>query len=187
MISREKLKYFADLSTYETDFGLAIPGVLNIGWLGARSDFKKGEAPKDFVDKLKRLINASSSDSLKLVMGIWRGTFNCPLCSIGNNDIQKNWEIQEEIANLGNAEIWIPSCHRKGVYYSSSTWLCHYIIDHQYLPPAEYIESVLSVNEATKINANIIAFDLEIKFNSLKSGIPIDQEYVADMHEFLER
>lgn len=187
MISRENLKYFADLSAYETDDGLVIPDVLNIGWLGLKSDFKKGELSEDFVDKLKRLIEISSFSSTKLVMGIWRGTFNCPLCGICDRDIQKNWKVQKKIAGLGTAEIWIPSSHREEIYYSSSTWLCHYIIDHQYLPPAEYIESVLLVDETKKINANIIAFDLELKSNSLQNGVPIDPVYMAQMHEFLER
>jgi hypothetical protein len=182
MISREFLSFFPDLSMYQTDSGLFIPEVVNIGWLSPKITFQTGSAPNDFIDKLKRLIKESAFSQTKLVMGRWDGTFTCPLCEINN------WEIQKRIPYIGNAEIWIPSKNREKIY-SSSTWICHYIIDHQYLPPDEYIESILLLNEEEKFNADIIAFDLKIKHQSLRDGIIIDQEYqkyIDSMHSFLE-
>jgi hypothetical protein len=187
MISRKYLRFFQDLSVYKTDEGLIIPDVLNVGWLGSNVDFETGEPPHDFVNKLMGLMEVSSPpSSQKLVMGIWRGIFRCPLCGITSLDIQENWEIKRKLSGLGIAELWVPSISRKGMYYSSSTWICHYIIDHQYLPPAEYIESVLTLDKSQKINMNLIAFDLDIKYSSQESGIPADQDYVSLMHKIIE-
>jgi hypothetical protein len=185
MISREFLRFFPDLSIYETDDKLPLPDVLNVGWLSIRNEFNIGDPPKEFVAKLKKLIEVSfcQNGKLKLVMGLWRGEFHCPLCNMSSFDIQEKWDM----AGLGNAEIWIPSYSRKQCHYSSSTWIYHYIIDHNYLPPGEYIESILFLDETLKINANIIAFDLEIKYRSLKTGVPIDQNFVNHMHKILEK
>jgi hypothetical protein len=181
MISHEFLRFFPDLSPYQTDNGLVIPEVLNIGWLSSKVPFITGACPDEFFHKLRKLVEESAFSHTKVVMGRWDGTFTCPLCEIDN------WEIQKRIPYIGNAEIWIPSISKKGVYYSSSTWICHYILDHQYLPPNEYIEAVLSFDEKEKMNADIIAFDLETKHQSLRDGTVINQEYIERIYKFLDR
>jgi hypothetical protein len=181
MISHEFLKFFPELSTYQTDSGLLLPEVINIGWLSSKITFRTGNSPDELTSKLIRLIKESAFSKTKVVMGRWDGTFTCPLCEIDN------WEIQKRIPYIGNAEVWIPSVFRQGFYYASSTWICHYILDHQYLPPDEYIESVLSFDEKEHINADIIAFDLNNKYQSLCDGMAIDREYVEQMHKFLEK
>lgn len=181
MISRQFSRFFPDLTLYETDSQVILPEVLNIGWLSPLKPFATGNVPNDFINKLNKLLKNSNSSNAKVVMGPWMGTFTCPLCGINN------WEIQERIPHIGNAEIWIPSASRKNFYYSSSTWICHYILDHKYLPPDEYIESVLFFDEKKeRINADLIAFDLEIKHKALKNKIPIDKAFVDHMHKILE-
>jgi hypothetical protein len=180
MISRQFSRFFPDLTLYETDSRVILPEVLNIGWLSPLKPFTTGDVSNDFINKLNKLLKNSNSSNARVVMGIWRGTFTCPLCGISN------WEIHKRIPHIGNAEIWIPSAVRKSMYYSSSTWISHYILDHKYLPPDEYIKSVLFFDEEETINANLIAFDLETKYQALKNGVPIDQNFVDHMHKILE-
>jgi hypothetical protein len=181
MISHEFLRFFPDLSIYQTDDGLLLPEVINIGWLSSRVTFTTGNSSSEFTSKLIRLVKESAFSKTKVVMGRWDGTFTCPLCEIDN------WTIQTRIPGIGNAELWIPSIFKPGVYYASSTWICHYVLDHQYLPPDEYIQSVMLFDENKIINADIIAFDLRTKYQFIADGKAINHDYVERMHKFLDK
>ena len=172
MISRRLLTFFTDLSPYQKENGLIISEVLNIGWLSSEYPFTIGEASLEFTDKLAKIINNAvfRETEARVVMGEWRSLSCCPLCGISSLD------INTKVSRIGSAEVWIPCVKKEEVYYSSSTWIYHYIIDHQYFPPEEYIESVLSFDENQKIYADIIAFDLFTKHESLVSGRKINRE-----------
>lgn len=44
---------------------------------------------------------------------------------------------------LGHGEIWLPSI-TKEIIYASPTLMYHYIEKHHYLPPQDYIDSVIA-------------------------------------------
>jgi hypothetical protein len=60
MISHEFLKFFPELSTYQTDSGLLLPEVINIGWLSSKITFRTGNSPDELTSKLIRLIKDGS-------------------------------------------------------------------------------------------------------------------------------
>jgi hypothetical protein len=177
MNSRKSFDYFLDLSSYEVEEGIVMPEVLNIGWLSKEIKFQEGNSSEDFIRKLKRIIEISTSTSLNLVMGRWRGISACPLCGIPSYNILMNWEQRERKRGIERAELWIPSICRQETYYSSSTYIAHYIMHHNYLPPDEYIESVLAVDESATINADKVAIQLERKAY-LRQNHKKNDEYV---------
>ncbi len=128
------MTYFEDLTSYSYFPGE--PKVKNVGWLSAGQDFKRGPVPLGFVDELQRFL-------CKNLEVITRGRHICEFCEPPKDilELDKNYIEVWEYFRSGNGEIRVIGAN--GTTYSAPALLLHYIAEHQYQPPVEFIEAVL--------------------------------------------
>lgn len=127
--------YYKDLTkySYQKDMLKYVDNeVLNIGWLDYTQDYIKGSPSNEFLEKLFTLCQNSV---LKM-----RGNHICSFCGEGFKEIVTA-EHKGGVAYLGHSEIWIKGSN--DVIYAAPTLVYHYIIEHSYLPPDEFVEAVL--------------------------------------------
>jgi len=126
------MAYFKDLSPYE--YFPEAHNVLNVGWLSRDHQFPRGPVPLAFVDELQRF---SEIDVLT------RGHHVCEFCLPPADVIAMDARYLAvwEYFRSGNGEIRVVAAD--GVVYSAPHLLLHYISEHQYQPPHEFIEAVL--------------------------------------------
>jgi hypothetical protein len=146
------LKYYADLSPYHYGMGLTIPEVVNIGWLSTGNEFNTGKVDPVVVEKLKDLILSADKMPCDILVDRLRGSCSCPLC--GESDLKIS--NQDEYFFLGSAEIWIPSHRTNNYYYATFGLIIHYIEEHNYRPPVEFIKSVLALDSDTEFNGQSV-------------------------------
>jgi len=109
--------FYEDLSPYRySSVPTGLPGVVNVGWLGADEQESRGDVDPALVGKLRRF-----AETPALLM---RGLHECGLCG----------------SSSGNGEIWVTA--KDGRVYASPTMLLHYVEHHRYLPPPEYLEAL---------------------------------------------
>ncbi|MGO1056455.1 DUF7919 family protein [Crossiella sp. CA198] len=116
--------------------------VLTVGWLGAGVEFERGEPAADFVDALRKLAAFES-------VGQTRGYHYCWLCqAVAGFDWEPAEipcaEAERGALTLGSAEIHVPGAG--GVVYAAPNLICHYVLAHQYSPPAEFVAAVLAAS-----------------------------------------
>ena len=72
------------------------------------------------------------------------GVHECEFCRAPEDLIQLGRECRSvwRMARSGNGEIRV--CSRLGVTYVAPALVWHYVAEHQYQPPQEFIEAVLS-------------------------------------------
>ncbi|MGW2716801.1 DUF7919 family protein [Streptomyces sp. NPDC001492] len=129
---RIDMTYYADFSLYDYDYH-AKPEGLTVGWLEDGYDYPVDEVCKE------DLANIIDLGSLRQHRS--RGWHSCTLCG----------EYTEHTATskragityrLGHAEIRAVS--DDGLLYVAPNLIIHYIVDHLYGPPAEFIDAVRS-------------------------------------------
>jgi hypothetical protein len=126
------MAYFKDLSPYE--FFPGEPHVLNVGWLSRDYEFARGPVPLAFVDELHRF---SKREVLT------RGFHVCEFCKPPIDVIAADERYRDvwEYFRSGNGEIRVFAAN--GILYSAPALLLHYISEHQYQPPQQFIDAVL--------------------------------------------
>jgi hypothetical protein len=132
------MSYFADLTPH-TYTPTGDQPVLNVGWLDSAYPFCRGETTAEFRHALHQLCQRP----------IWlaRGFHECPFCPL----VLRWWPLANlrvwlwppaRPPRLGNGQIRIKG--GAGVWYAAPTLVEHYVVVHQYLPPAEFVQAVLS-------------------------------------------
>lgn len=125
------MTYFADLTPYCFLLDLANGNELNVGWLDDEHDFPRGPVPDKVLEIIFELCRSPVNQT--------RGTHCCQLCpqsKPGYIAVRNGTTI-----TLGGSEIRVKS---KGVIeYASPNMIYHYIKDHAYQPPQEFIDAVL--------------------------------------------
>lgn len=122
------MSYFADLTphTYTpTEEGT----VLNVGWLDSAYPFAHGKTSPEFHDALRRLCEHP--------VKLHRGFHQCQFCA--QEDLAEGPPAHPE--RLGNGQIRVKGAD--GIWYAAPTMVCHYVTEHQYLPPPAFVEAVL--------------------------------------------
>ena len=122
--------YFEDLTPYSYNLPKALSDVLNIGWLASDHDYTMGSVSQDFMSKLTLLI-------VELKTNLARGYHECDFC---RTDARETIPFQGSTIYLGSAEIWVPSVDGT-VIYAAPSLIYHYISDHNYCPPLDFIEA----------------------------------------------
>lgn len=126
------LSYYEDLTLYEYFPDCYIKGTVNIGWLDINYSFSKGKADREFAEKL--------CNYFRIQVALARGYHCCEFCSTSNMApyvLNKNG-IE---FTLGRSEIRVLG--KAGRIYAAPTLIYHYIVDHEYKPPEEFIQAVL--------------------------------------------
>jgi hypothetical protein len=107
--------YYPDLSPYV--YLGSERNTFNVGWLDNAHPYPTGEVPELFVKRLFTCLTITVKPTL--------GAHRCDLCN------GESWG--EEIRVFGQGEI----------VYAAPTMIYHYVVDHHYRPPEEFIQAVL--------------------------------------------
>ena len=121
---------YPDLSEYSYVPGL--PPMLNVGWLGSESDFRRGPVATDVVDAL--IVLASD------LHNIMRGLQDCAFCEV-ESPVRMPAPVPRGWVSLGTGELHIPSS--SGIIFAAPSLVIHYIVDHEYVPPQSFLHAAI--------------------------------------------
>jgi hypothetical protein len=107
---------------------------VNIGWLSKEHEYPRGEVSSTFLNKLEKICDNP-------VM-LHRGFHVCEFCKADRNDTAK-W------AKIGNGHIKVN--YRNKYSFWAPTMIHHYISVHNYMPPQEFIDAVMELDETAMI------------------------------------
>jgi len=122
--------YFPDLSPYTYWDDEADRNTLNVGWLDDAHPYPTGAVSDTFLDAL-----------WPYCTGFIRLTFGFHTCPFCHEDIGVEVIRHGERATLGSAEIRVIGIGEMS--YAAPDMIYHYIVDHGYLPPKDFIQAVL--------------------------------------------
>ena len=123
--------HYPDLSLYEYMKNDDEPPALNIGWLGDKQPYPQGTPPEGFLDRIWIFCRED--------INVMRGFHECEVCEQPGFD--RRVQRGDEELWFGSAEIWVFGAD--GTTYAAPNLIYHYILDHGYLPPAEFVEAVM--------------------------------------------
>lgn len=124
------MTYYPDLSPYE--YLDSDEEMLNVGWLDAAHVFPRGPVAPDFVDALLRLNKDPENQT--------RGSHWCEFCEGPFKDVPNPYR-SSGVASMGTAEIHAVGAD--GVRYAAPTLVIHYVIEHEYQPPEEFVAAAV--------------------------------------------
>ena len=130
------MAYFCDLTPYTYHGVVSDNKVLNIGWLTSSQSYAKGELSAEFLQKIEVLV--------KDPVNLFRGIHHCEFCPPPLYEKNGDALVSKVVRNCpsGNGEIRVTS--KNGTTYVAPTLIYHYIKQHNYLPPIEFINAVLA-------------------------------------------
>jgi hypothetical protein len=114
---------------------------LSVGWLSVHHPFETGDFPTELLDRLATVARTP--------VNLLRGLHDCDICSpalrIGSLWITEGLRgnrvrVAGHDIEVGNGEIQLMG--EGDTVYVAPTMIFHYIVDHRYLPPEEFIEAV---------------------------------------------
>ena len=154
--------YFKDHTYYNYYVNKPLEMIINIGWLSYEHFYEMGETEPEFIEKLTEIIINDYFYDYKF--NRIRCNSSCKLCkeSILQPYVDKKRNALMDMP-LGFCELLIPS-QVNNQYYASPGLILHYIRDHYYKPPQEYIDSVMALDLTQPFNAQD-CFDLLKKQN----------------------
>ena len=109
-----KESYYEDLSDYKYNLRFADCDIKSIGWLDINHEFTKGDVDINIINKLKNIEPFVQH----------KGWHTCEFCNEGTS----------------SNELWI--CGDNGQIYAMPRMIIHYIEQHKYLPPKEFLDSI---------------------------------------------
>ncbi len=175
--------FYKDLSYYrdgdEEDIVDVFSSVKNIGWLGNESEHSKGVVSEELIQKLREIIfldlkndedkkagNYEKENSINVHCMLVRGSpYSCPFC-VDHPVIEytpTGLSLYQGSSSMkaGVNEICIPSL-KDGEFYSFPTLLLHYITEHGYCPPQEFLDALEAFDLNTPYDIDAEQADLEI-------------------------
>ncbi|GAA3061626.1 hypothetical protein [Actinokineospora globicatena] len=131
---------YPDLSPYEYTTsdrlgGGAPAGTVNVGWIGVEQPYTRRPANAELVHALLRL---SLTHDVRQMGGYHR----CPFCEHTGHFVVPFAESPVDMCYLGSAEIQIEGSD--GTIYAAPTLIAHYVADHEYRPPADFVRAALA-------------------------------------------
>ncbi len=127
------MAYFEDLSI-NTYTSAAESGRLSVGWLAEGKPFHTGRTSEAFRSALDDLCRNHAKS-------FCFGYHVCEFCPDGSVE-------DSYFTSMGNGEIEIRSAN--GTWYVAPCLIIHYVAEHDYCPPSEFIEAVLNPSEIGK-------------------------------------
>lgn len=135
--------YMKDLEPYRHGVPKPLEDVLAVGWLSKSSDTPKGDVSTEFVNALERLLATHRVNQM-------RGYHVCEFCS--KSPLVHQTRSGKRIM-LGSAEIWIPQPDQR-LIYAAPDLIHHYVLEHAYLPPGDFIRAVSRASDLSEWNAH---------------------------------
>lgn len=124
--------YFPDLTAYSYIASQKHPDVLNIGWLESPHPFPRKKASEALLDAL--------FESCLHRVNQTRGYYLCQFCDAPTSGLEVSRNGRN--AWLGSAEIRVEA--RDGSIYAAPDLIYHYVLEHDYDPPQEFVEALFS-------------------------------------------
>ncbi|MFD3723441.1 hypothetical protein [Streptomyces sp. NPDC058674] len=124
------MTYYPDLATYDYNYHEPPQG-LTVGWLEGDEDFAVGESSNEFVANLLDLGAFLDHKA--------RGFHHCTICTVLTEPMATSPRTGKSYP-LGHAEIRATASD--GSLYVAPNLIIHYVQEHGYIPPAEFIEAV---------------------------------------------
>ena len=171
--------YFADLALcyYHTgpcDADAWQSPLRAIGWLEHPHSFSKGDTHPELLKRLETLIAASHAHYSSYA---FRGQHQCSLCQFGVS-VQPR-DVRSHV------NIWIPG---ERCIYIAPGMITHYVSDHGYQPPEEFVTAVLRCPEHGSADycAALQAANLDSP-PPLKPKDQVDAEFKLEIERALAR
>jgi hypothetical protein len=137
--------YFEDLQHYSYYMPKALQSVLTVGWLDASKPYTAGKVIDEFRAKLARVMSLTGNTCVHV--NRVRGVHPCNLCearSFGEVD-------PKGVMHVGSSEVWIPK--QGGGFFAAPSMLIHYVEEHQYVPPRDFVDALMSFGEDQPFSA----------------------------------
>lgn len=135
------MAFFPDLSPYSYGRSEPHPNILNTGWLSDEHHFIRGSVSYPFLMALTRMAETPTN--------LYRGLHTCEFCQPPADIIAADERYYDVWASArsGNGEIRVSG--PGGIIYVAPTLIVHYITEHQYRPPQQFIDAVISQHESS--------------------------------------
>lgn len=136
------MAYYPDLSPYRYFPSDDTPVAVNIGWLSGWYPFRRGKVPLPFLERLREFCIAKVMSTRGFhSCGIgWCKLRQCSGLSFLQSQIHVDYKNQE--LRLGSAEIRVFGLG--AIVYAAPNLIYHYVSAHQYRPPEEFVQAVLT-------------------------------------------
>lgn len=139
--------FIEDRSAYHYRVPFDLPLVQTVGWLDCEHEYTRGTVKDEFIQKLWQIIE-TRTESFDLHANIIRGIHPCNFC--GRDIFRKRNDGKRTM--LGMSELWVPF----GVnWFAAPSLIVHYVEEHSYLPPVEYIDAVMNVDFRAIVSAQM--------------------------------
>ena len=135
--------YLKDLDPYRHGVPTPLKDVVAIGWLSVSNDYPHGDIAPGLVDALEELLSSHRVNQM-------RGYHVCDFCLKAPLTHQTR---SGKVIMLGSAELWVPSSQRSTIY-AAPDLIYHYVKEHLYLPPDDFVKAVLSARDQEDWDAN---------------------------------
>lgn len=122
-------EYYRDGTSYSLNH---FENAKNIGWIYGTENYDKGNVTSQFIDSLWMYVKNPFNET--------RENRGCFLCCANSTTPEKS--SSNDFAALGSSEIRVISEDGKEKYAAPSVIL-HYVIDHNYCPPSDFIRAVI--------------------------------------------
>ncbi|WP_417397047.1 hypothetical protein [Gimesia chilikensis] len=141
-------RYYADDNCwYEFADDCEFEKLLNIGWLDSNHSFPVGTI-EDTLFKILRDLVCCPPMWINVLHNRIRGQHPCNLCK-AYPKIRGN---TGRIRYLGCTELMIPSREQK-IVFTSPDMILHYIEEHSYLPPVEFLDALRNFDTSQPFDA----------------------------------
>jgi len=146
------MTYYADLTRYEYWDDVVTDDALNIGWLDGQHPYPTGDTSIEFQTRLLMFC--------KGVVNGTRGWHECEFCPAKPYDPM----AENDLDPLGTAEIRV---FHKGRIYAAPNLIYHYVAEHHYRPPEEFIDAVLNapIPSSSEYEQLITTLDIDYWFD----------------------
>jgi hypothetical protein len=122
------MTHYNDLTDYE--YFSNTDNAVNVGWLSKDQEYATGETPQAALDKIIELT--------KKPVNLCRGFHECEFC-----------QEQSTPTLYGNGEIRVTDPDT-GKTYASPMMILHYILNHDYRPPEEFIQTLIKLSQGNE-------------------------------------
>ncbi|MFF7633100.1 hypothetical protein ACFZB9_08105 [Kitasatospora sp. NPDC008050] len=129
---------FTDMTTGYRSVSFTAPYQrTNIGWLDAKEPWPAGSVPAAFAEKLQAVLAVQAVNECL-------GHHDCDLCPDDPPADRQTWRRPGHLrACSGTGEIRVPA-QPGGSAFAAPRLIGHYVLDHGYRPPQEFIDAVLA-------------------------------------------
>ena len=125
--------YYSDFTPYCYNKRTADPNVLSIGWLEAPHPFPSKKASEELLDAL--------FEKCLTTVNPTRGWHQCQFCDVPTWGVEVSRHGKRTF--LGDAEIRVKA--KDGRLYAAPNLIYHYVSEHDYDPPKEFVDALFGV------------------------------------------